>query len=142
MPMSAMGLRTTPKSKFSDVSGVRLEFPPNNPSPCVLQVAGVNGGMAPRMANTTNLWFESIDGETLVISLDLKGLAVSSGAACSSGANEPSHVLLAMGLSAERAQSSVRFSLHRMTTEEDIDQATNLVASQVARLRELSAVAR
>jgi cysteine desulfurase len=104
--------------------------------------SGVNGGMAPRVVNTTNLWFESIAGETLVISLDLKGLAVSSGAACSSGANEPSHVLLAMGLSAERAQSSVRFSLHRMTTEEEVDQAIDLVASQVARLRELSAVAR
>jgi cysteine desulfurase len=101
---------------------------------------GVNGGTAPRVANTSNLWFESIEGEALVIALDLKGLAVSSGAACSSGASEPSHVLLAMGLPAERARASVRFSLHRLTSEEEVDQAIELVSSQVARLRELSAV--
>jgi cysteine desulfurase len=101
---------------------------------------GVNGGGACRVANTSNLWFEAMDGEALVISLDLKGLAVSSGAACSSGASEPSHVLLAMGLSAERARASVRFSLHRLTSEEEVDQAIGLVSSQVARLRELSAV--
>jgi len=100
----------------------------------------VNGGGACRVANTSNLWFEAMDGEALVISLDLKGLAVSSGAACSSGASEPSHVLLAMGLSAERARASVRFSLHRLTSEEEVDQAIGLVSSQVARLRELSAV--
>jgi cysteine desulfurase len=101
---------------------------------------GVNGGETGRVANTSNLWFESLDGEALVIALDLKGLAVSSGAACSSGASEPSHVLLAMGLPVERARSSVRFSVHRHTTEEEIDRAIELVSSQVARLRELSAV--
>jgi cysteine desulfurase len=103
---------------------------------------GVNGGGAPRVANTANVWFEGIDGEALVIALDLKGLAVSSGAACSSGANEPSHVLQAMGLSPDRARSSLRFSLHRQTTEEEIDRAIELVSSQVARLREISAVTR
>jgi cysteine desulfurase len=102
--------------------------------------SGVNGGKASRVPNTTNLWFDSLDGESLVIALDLKGLAVSSGAACSSGANEPSHVLLAMGLSPERAKSSVRFSLHRQTTEEEIDRAIELVSTQVVRMRELSAV--
>ena len=101
---------------------------------------GVNGGGASRVANTANVWFDGLDGEALVIALDLKGLAVSSGAACSSGANEPSHVLLAMGLSTDRARSSLRFSLHRQTTEEEIDRAIELVSSQVARLRELSAV--
>jgi cysteine desulfurase len=101
---------------------------------------GVNGGTAPRVTNTSNLWFEAMDGEALVIALDLKGLAVSSGAACSSGASEPSHVLLAMGLSAQRARASVRFSLHRMTSEEEVDRAIELVSVQVARLRELSAV--
>jgi cysteine desulfurase len=101
---------------------------------------GVNGGEAPRVGNTSNLWFDSLDGEALVIALDLKGLAVSSGAACSSGANEPSHVLQAMGLSAERAKSSVRFSLHRQTTEEEIERAIEVVSSQVVRMRELSAV--
>jgi cysteine desulfurase len=108
---------------------------------------GVNGGKAARVPNTTNLWFrslgfDSLDGEALVIALDLKGLAVSSGAACSSGANEPSHVLEAMGLSAERARSSLRFSLHRGTSDEEIDRAIDLVTTQVARMRELSVVTR
>ncbi len=106
----------------------------------VQHAAGVNGGDSARVANTTNLWFDGLDGEALVIALDLKGLAVSSGAACSSGASEPSHVLEAMGLSTEQARSSLRFSLHRQTTEEEIDRAIELVSSQVGRLRELSAV--
>ena len=95
----------------------------------------------PGCLNTTNFWFDQLEGEALVIALDLKGLAVSSGAACSSGASEPSHVLEAMGLSPERARSSVRLSLHRQTTEEEIDRAIELVSSQVTRLREVSAVA-
>jgi cysteine desulfurase len=103
---------------------------------------GVNGGSAPRVPNTSNLWFEAMDGEALVISLDLKGLAVSSGAACSSGASEPSHVLLAMGLSNDRARASVRFSLHRHTSEEEVDRVVDLVSSQLTRMRGLSAVAR
>lgn len=102
--------------------------------------SGVNGGQAARVPNTSNLWFKSLDGEALVIGLDLKGLAVSSGAACSSGANEPSHVLQAMGLPVERARASLRFSLHRQTTVEEIDRTIELVSTQVARLRELSAV--
>jgi cysteine desulfurase len=104
--------------------------------------SGVNGGTAPRVPNTSNVWFESLDGEALVIALDLKGLAVSSGAACSSGASEPSHVLEAMGVGTERARASVRFSLHRNTSEEEIDRAIELVSTQVTRMRELSAVAR
>jgi cysteine desulfurase len=103
--------------------------------------SGVNGGGAPRVPNTSNVWFASLDGEALVIGLDLKGLAVSSGAACSSGASEPSHVLQAMGLPVERARASLRFSLHRQTTADEIDRAIELVSSQVARLRELSVVA-
>ena len=108
---------------------------------------GVNGGEAARVPNTTNLWFrslgfDSLDGEALVIALDLKGLAVSSGAACSSGANEPSHVLEAMGVTRDRARSSLRFSLHRGTSEEEIDRTIALVTSQVTRMRELSVVTR
>jgi cysteine desulfurase len=103
--------------------------------------SGVNGGGALRVPNTSNVWFASLDGEALVIGLDLKGLAVSSGAACSSGASEPSHVLQAMGLPVERARASLRFSLHRQTTADEIDRAIELVSSQVARLRELSVVA-
>jgi cysteine desulfurase len=102
--------------------------------------SGVNGGQTARVPNTSNLWFESLDGEALVIGLDLKGLAVSSGAACSSGASEPSHVLEAMGLPVERARASLRFSLHRQTSAEEIDRTIELVSMQVVKLRELSAV--
>jgi cysteine desulfurase len=105
--------------------------------------AGVNGAnpdgtVAPRAANTTNIWFDQTEGEALVIALDLKGLAVSGGSACQSGATEPSHVLLAMGLSEARARASVRFSLSRLTTQAEVDAALEIVPAAVARLRELA----
>ncbi len=99
---------------------------------------GINGEGAKRVPNTTNLWFDYIEGEALVIALDLKGLAVSSGAACSSGAIEPSHVLLAMELTHERARSSVRISMGKQTTSEDIDFATKVLPETIGRLREIS----
>jgi len=99
---------------------------------------GVNGEGAPRVPNTTNIYFDHIDGEAMAIALDLKGLAVSTGAACSSGAIEPSHVLTAMGLAATRARSSIRFSLGKQNTAEDVDFALALVPEAVSRLRELS----
>jgi len=98
----------------------------------------VNGDGAPRVPNTANIRFDDIEGESLVIALDLKGLAVSTGAACSSGAIEPSHVLIALGLKPEQARASIRFSLGKQTTEEDIDFAIQLLPETVARLRELS----
>jgi cysteine desulfurase len=104
--------------------------------------AGVNGAPAPRVPNTTNIFFDAIDGESMLISLDLQGLAVSTGAACSSGAIEPSHVLIAMGLSPDRARSSIRFSLSKQNTAEEIQLALALVPEAVARLRELSPVSR
>jgi cysteine desulfurase len=100
--------------------------------------AGVNGESATRVPNTTNLHFDHIDGEAVVIALDLKGLAVSTGAACSSGAIEPSHVLIAMGLRAEQARASIRFSLGKQTTEADVDFALSLVPETIARLRAIS----
>jgi cysteine desulfurase len=100
--------------------------------------AGVNGDGAARVPNTTNIHFDHIDGEAMVIALDLKGLAVSTGAACSSGAIEPSHVLVAMGLRNDQARASIRFSLGKQTAAEDIDVALMLVPEVVARLRELS----
>jgi len=100
--------------------------------------AGVNGDGAARVPNTTNIHFDHIDGEAMVIALDLKGLAVSGGAACSSGATEPSHVLTAMGLPPDRGRASIRFSLGKQTVAEDIDFALSLVTETVARLRELS----
>jgi cysteine desulfurase len=103
-----------------------------------VEEATVNGQGARRVPNTTSIRFDHIDGESLVIALDLKGLAVSTGAACSSGAIEPSHVLIAMGLRPQQARASIRFSLGKQTTEEDIDFVLALVPEMVARLRELS----
>jgi cysteine desulfurase len=100
--------------------------------------AQVNGGPAPRTPNTTNIMFAGIEGEALVIALDLKGLACSVGAACSSGAVEPSHVLTAIGLSQKEAKSSLRFSLGRHTTAAEIDFALEVIPAAVAQLRELS----
>jgi cysteine desulfurase len=100
--------------------------------------AGVNGEGAPRVPNTSSIYFDHIDGEAMVIALDLKGLAVSTGAACSSGAVEPSHVLTAMGLRADRARASLRFSLGKQNTAEEVDFALALVPETIARLRELS----
>jgi cysteine desulfurase len=103
-----------------------------------VEEAAVNGEGAPRVPNTSNIYFDHIEGEAMVISLDLKGLAVSTGAACSAGAIEPSHVLTAMGLRADRARASIRFSLGKQNSDEDIDFALALVPEAVARLRELS----
>jgi cysteine desulfurase len=103
-----------------------------------VEESAVNGEGAPRVPNTSNIYFDHIEGEAMVISLDLKGLAVSTGAACSSGAIEPSHVLTAMGLRADRARASIRFSLGKQNIDEDIDFALALVPEAVARLRELS----
>ena len=105
-----------------------------------MDALGVNGAGAARVPNTTSIYFDHVEGEALVIALDLKGLAVSSGAACSSGAIEPSHVLLAMGLSHERARASVRISLGKQTTQEEVDFAIQVIPQTVARLRELSPV--
>jgi cysteine desulfurase len=105
-----------------------------------IEATGLNGKGAPRIPNTTNIYFDGIEGEALVIALDLKGLAVSTGAACSSGAIEPSHVLIAMGVSRERAKASIRFSLGKQNTAEDVNFALGLVPETVAHLRGLSPV--
>jgi cysteine desulfurase len=100
----------------------------------------VNSAGAPRVPNTTNIVFECLEGEAMVIALDLKGASVSTGAACSSGAIEPSHVLTAMGLSPDRARASLRFSLGKQNTAGDVDFVLRLVPEVVTRLRELSPV--
>ncbi len=99
---------------------------------------GVNAKTALRAPNTSSIYFDGIEGEAMVISLDLKGCSVSSGSACSSGAVEPSHVLLAMGLAPERARSSLRFSLGRENTLEQVDRLIDAVAASAAHLRRLS----
>jgi len=105
-----------------------------------VEASGVNGHGAPRVPNTSSIYFDCTEGEALVIALDLKGLAVSTGAACSSGAIEPSHVLTAMGMPPDRARGSLRFSLGKQNSAEDIDFALSLIPSTVARLRGLSPV--
>ena len=105
-----------------------------------IEATGLNSENAPRVPNTTNIYFDGIEGEALVIALDLKGLAVSTGAACSSGAIEPSHVLTAMGLRPDRAKASLRLSLGKQNTEEDVDFALALIPETVKRLRNLSPV--
>src|SRR5580698_8346101 len=103
-----------------------------------IEETGVNGAGAPRVSNTSNVYFNYLEAEALVIALDLKGLSVSGGSACQSGAAEPSHVLTAMGLTPARARASIRFSLSRLTTAEEVDEALKLIPAAVARLRELS----
>ena len=98
----------------------------------------INGDPHHRVANTCNLSFDAAGGEALVIALDLQGISCSTGAACSSGAVAPSHVLTAIGLSPERARSSLRFSLGRPTTPEEIDRAIEIIPAVVERLRALS----
>ena len=98
----------------------------------------VNAATAPRTPNTTNILFPGVDGEAFLIALDLKGLSCSTGSACSSGAVEPSHVLTAIGLTPTEARSSLRFSLGRHTTRQEIDAALLAIPQAVEQLREIS----
>jgi cysteine desulfurase len=100
--------------------------------------AWVNAAGAPRVANTANIAFSGVASESLLIALDMKGLACSSGSACSSGAVRPSHVLTAIGMNASDARASLRFSLGRHTTDADVDFALEIIPGEVARLRALS----
>jgi cysteine desulfurase len=106
----------------------------------ILKIAGtgVNGWGAPRAANTTNIRFEQVEGEALVIALDLKGVAVSGGSACHSGSTEPSHVLMAMGLDKHAALASLRFSLLKTATDADVDHVLRAVPQAVEHLRALA----
>ena len=98
----------------------------------------INGAQAPRTPNTSNIGFDYVEGEAMLIALDLKGFAVSSGAACSSGAVEPSHVLTSIGLSRKQARSCLRFSLGKQNTEEDIDALLEAMPQIIERLRRLA----
>jgi cysteine desulfurase len=100
--------------------------------------AWVNGAQAPRVPNTANLSFPFIEGESMVIALDLKGIACSTGAACSSGALEPSHVLMALGLAPEDARATLRLSLGHQTTDDQIDFVLETIPPVIERLRQIS----
>ncbi len=102
--------------------------------------AGVNGEGAARVPNTSSIRFDCIEGEALVIALDLKGLAVSTGAACSSGAIEPSHVLRAMGLRPDQAQQAFASASASKPNLKTLDSRLELIPDRVTRLRELSPV--
>jgi len=99
--------------------------------------ATINGNRDLRVPNTTNISFEGVEAESLLIALDLDGVSVSTGSACSSGSLEPSHVLRAMGLSSSRGQSSIRFSLGLDNNESEVDQVTKILPTLVSRLRNL-----
>jgi cysteine desulfurase len=103
-----------------------------------LDGTGINGSRHGRVPNTSNVYFDAVDGEAMVIALDLRGFAVSTGSACSSGAVTPSHVLTAIGLSADRARSSLRFSVGRENTIEQVDALADAVEASVAHLRRIS----
>jgi len=98
-----------------------------------------NGHPTERLPHTANLAFAGVEAESLILALDLAGVGVSSGAACSSGSLEPSHVLTAMGLPRERVMSSVRFSLGRTTTREEIERVLEVLPQIVERIRRVNA---
>jgi cysteine desulfurase len=111
----------------------------------ILRLAGTglngadrDGKPVARAANTSNIWFDQLEGEALVIALDLKGVAVSGGSACHSGATEPSHVLMAMGLDKAKARASLRFSLLKTATDADVDYVVRILPEAVEQLRTLS----
>jgi cysteine desulfurase len=98
----------------------------------------VNGAIDGRVPNTTNISFDRVEAESLLIALDLEGIAVSTGSACSSGTLEPSHVLRAMGLPAHRTQNSLRFSLGLFSTDADVDRVVAVLPGLVEKLRKLT----
>jgi cysteine desulfurase len=98
----------------------------------------VNGAPSARVPNTTNISFDRVEAESLLIALDLEGIAVSTGSACSSGTLEPSHVLRAMGLPTHRTQNSLRFSLGMFSTEAEVDRVVEVLPKLVEKLRSLT----
>src|SRR5262245_11166642 len=108
----------------------------------LMAIAGARrNGDGPRVPNTSNVSFEGVEAESLLMALDLMGIAVSTGAACAAGAVEPSHVLRGMGLPMERVQGSLRFSLGRSNTDEQIDRAAEAVIAAVDKQRAMSRLA-
>ena len=97
----------------------------------------LNGDPAQRLPNNVNFSFEGVEGESILLGLDMAGVAASSGSACSSGSLEPSHVLLALGQTAEQARSSLRITLGKENTEAEVDYLLGVLGDLVARLRQL-----
>jgi cysteine desulfurase len=121
------------------LNGAQLPQNPGAPGPAFGTWESTK--LVPRVANTSNIWFDQLEGEALVIALDLKGLAVSGGSACHSGATEPSHVLMAMGLDKTRARASLRFSLLKTATDAEVEHVLRVLPEAVEHLRAISPVA-
>lgn len=139
--IAGMGVAARQARPKIDAEGVRLAALRDRLERAVLEsVPGtaVNGGGSPRVPNTTNISFDRIEAESLLIALDLEGIAVSTGSACSSGTLEPSHVLKAMGLPVHRTQNSLRFSLGLFSTLEEVDRVVETLPRLVQKLRSLS----
>jgi cysteine desulfurase len=128
------------RSKMSEEAGRLGRLRDQLESRTLARVPGTarNGASEPRVPNTTNISFDRVEAESLLIALDLAGIAVSTGSACSSGTLEPSHVLKAMGLPAHRTQNSIRFSLGQANTDADIDRLVSVLPGIVEKLRSLT----
>jgi cysteine desulfurase len=138
-----MGIAATRAAQKMDAEAARLSALRDRLETGILSAVpntDVNGSRDARVPNTTNISFDRIEAESLLIALDLEGVAVSTGSACSSGTLEPSHVLKAMNLSSHRAQNSIRFSLGASNTDEQIDRVISILPKIVVKLRSLSAV--
>ena len=128
------------KAKMA-AEGARLDALRNRLENGILRAVpgtAINGGAMPRVPNTTNVSFDRVEAESLLIALDLEGVAVSTGSACSSGTLEPSHVLKAMGFPAHRTQNSIRFSLGAASSDADIDRVIEVLPGVVDKLRSLT----
>lgn len=126
------------ESEYSRLRHLRDKFEDEIRS--VLPGVRINGASAPRVPNTSSISFDSVDGESIVFSLDLRGIYISTGSACSTGDPEPSHVLLAMGLSSKEAQGSIRISFGKDNREEDIRAVVEALKNTVHRLRGISSI--
>ena len=98
----------------------------------------LNGHPTKRLPNTLNISFEYLEGESIILNLDLEGIAVATGSACTSGSLEPSHVLTAMGVSVQTSQGSIRFSLSKYNTEKDVEKVLKTLPPIISRLRAMS----
>lgn len=139
--IAGMGVAARQAHQKLDAEGVRLAGLRGRLERGILEAVpgtAVNGGDSPRVPNTTNISFDRIEAESLLIALDLEGIAVSTGSACSSGTLEPSHVLKAMGLPVHRTQNSLRFSLGLFSTIEEVDRVVETLPRLVQKLRSLS----
>jgi cysteine desulfurase len=138
-----LGVAAARAARSMDAEGPRLAALRNRLETGILETVpgtAVNGARDRRVPNTTNISFDRVEAESLLIALDLEGIAVSTGSACSSGTLEPSHVLRAMGLGPSRTQSSLRFSLGASTSEADIDRVIGVLPKLVVKLRSLTRV--